>query len=894
MESLVSGAEKWARRFGWTLVAVGGLTLVALLISRLFYAQVAPLVERLFTSLALATQAFTDARMFYSVEFVNLAIFGVVVLLSGVLFLWRFVGAHDRAPVRAWHIGVVALIAADLMIASYSFNPASDPALLDFTPPAITWLQNQPGEWRYMTVEDPVASPNLMNANMTMRYGLRDVRGYESIIPKQYVQYMQNLAPQIQLEYNRVAPIYTAYSDGFDPRQALIDSPILDALSVRYLVSGKSTDLAIDDYALAYEDDAVRIWENRDAYPFAYAIREGGAIIPAAITSDSGREKFIDITIPDDSYRSLVVSESYAPGWRAYARPQGADEDQEQQVDVALHAGNLQLVTLPGAGDWTVRVVYSPASFQIGLFASFISAVLVLLAVGIWLWRLFVGAAHETNQTMRVARNSIAPILLNLFNRGIDMAFALVMLRILGPTDSGWYFYAGIIFVWFDIFTNFGLNLYLTREVARDRSKAAHIFFNTSAMRIGLAVLGVPLLIGFLSARQATATQPINDAALVAIFLLYTGLLPNSLSTGLTSLYYAFERAEVPAAVATAATINKAVFGLLALLAGWGIIGLAAVSILTNILTLALLAWNGRDMLRQPSTHVGAHGGAPARRIDIPLIRSMAGESWSLMLNHFLATIFFQIDVVIIEPNHGAKMVGQYSVAYKWVSALNIIPSFFTQALLPVMSRQAHDDPAGLKRNYVLAIKLLISVALPVAVVFTFTAYWLAGLLGGSAYLPDGAIATQLMIWSIPIGWMNSLTQYVLIALDLQRRITRAFVIAVSFNIISNLILIPPYGYQAAALTTIASEAVLFVPFALLLRSALGSIPWVSMVWRPVIAAVVMFGALALGWGIQPVLALIVAGLVYGGVLLALRPLSADEWARLMPLLPPRLRRVVA
>jgi len=282
------------------------------------------------------------------------------------------------------------------------------------------------------------------------------------------------------------------------------------------------------------------------------------------------------------------------------------------------------------------------------------------------------------------------------------------------------------------------------------------------------------------------------------------------------------------------------------------------------------------------------------KRLDIPLIRTMAGESWSLMLNHFLATIFFQIDVVIIEPLHGAKMVGQYSVAYKWVSALNIIPSFFTQALLPVMSRQAHDDRAGLKRNYVLAIKLLVSVALPVAVVFTFTAYWLAGLLGGAQYLPDGAIATQLMIWSIPIGWMNSLTQYMLIALDLQRRITRAFVIAVAFNIITNLILIPPYGYRAAALTTIASEAVLFVPFALLLRGALGPIPWLHMVWRPGVAAAAMFAALALGWDIQPILALIVSGLAYVGILLALRPLSSDEWTRLMPLLPARLRRVFA
>ncbi len=223
--------------------------------------------------------------------------------------------------------------------------------------------------------------------------------------------------------------------------------------------------------------------------------------------------------------------------------------------------------------------------------------------LGIWLWRMFVGAAENASTTMRVARNSLAPIILNLFNRGIDFAFALVMLRVLGPTDSGWYFYAGIIFVWFDIFTNFGLNLYLTREVARDRSRAAHIFFNTSAMRIGLAILGVPLLLGFLGVRQATVTPPINDAALIAILILYIGLLPNSLSTGMTALYYAFERAEVPAAVATVATINKAVFGVLALLGGYGIIGLAAVSIMTNLLTLALLGWNARGMLRTSQPH---------------------------------------------------------------------------------------------------------------------------------------------------------------------------------------------------------------------------------------------------------------------------------------------------
>ncbi len=488
-------------------------------------------------------------------------------------------------------------------------------------------------------------------------------------------------------------------------------------------------------------------------------------------------------------------------------------------------------------------------------------------------------AAEEANSIARVARNSLAPIILNLFNRGIDFAFAFVMLRILGPEEAGVYFYAGIIFVWFDIFTNFGLDVYLTREVARDSGRAARYFFTTSAIRLGLTLVGLLLLAGFLLARQSLIHPALSSEGVIAIILLYIGLFPGSLSKGMTSLFYAFEQAEYPAAVTTISTISKTVLGLAALLLGYGVIGLAGVSIVTNLLTLGVLMWGGRKLIG------GWH------RPEIKLMRAMSGESWPLMVNHFLATIFFQIDVLIIEAIHGAEMVGLYSVAYKWLSALNIIPAFFTQAMLPVMSRQAHEDPESLKRSYILAVKLLVSLALPVAVLFTFLAYFLTNLLGGAAYLPDGAIATQIMIWSIPIGWINSLTQYVLIALDLQRRIMRAFTIAVSFNVITNLLLVPQFGYQAAALTTIASELILLLPFAVLLQGALGPLPWGQMLRRPLIAAALMFGVMALLWDVQSVVALVAGGVVYTVTLLLLRPLEAGEVQLLRPLLPAVLRR---
>ena len=912
-----------ARWTGLALLAAGGLALAGLVVTRAFFGAFEPLLTRVFENLARADEGLADARMFYSYQFGNVLIFGVVATMAGAMVLMASRGerAWRSHGVPLWQVGALAILAADLLIASWGFNTAADPRLLDFEPPAVTWLKERQKEeepFRYITLDAPAQGlDNLLPANATMRYGLDDVRGYDSIISRQYVDYMRQVQPQTALDFNRIAPLYL-------DRVALgeVNWQRLDLLNVRYVVSHREIVLPPElDRRLVpvYEDEAVRIYENTQAVPRVVVIRDAGAapldlsasVEPARIIRDTGREKLIELNgLSATADEWLIYSETFAPGWRAHIRPQGVGAGggvaDERPLEVELVLDNFIGVRLSADGPlaelwrddelapaqlaaladgyYVLRLVYSPTSFQIGMFGSAIGAALLAFLLAVWLWRVLVGAPTDDSTTIsRVARNSVVPIVLNLFNRSIDFAFAFVMLRILGPADAGIYYYAIVVFVWFDIFTNFGLDVWLIREASRQRDQAGYFFLNTSALRLLLMLVGVPLLLGFVLVRQAVIDPPLAQTALLALGLLYIGLVPGSISKGMTSLFYAFEKAEYPAAVATITTINKAVFGVLALLLGYGIVGLAAVSILTNLITLAILVWTGRALigrlrLRPPSPR---------------LVRGMVGESWPLMLNHFLATIFFQIDVIILEALRGARIVGQYSVAYRWLLAINIVPAFFTQALLPVMSRQAQEDRAALKRTYTLGVKLLLAIAVPLAVLFTFLAETLTLVLGGAEFLPVGAVALQIMIWSIPFGWINSLTQYTLIAVDLQRKITLAFIVAVTFNIVTNLIFIPIYGYRAAAITTIFSEMVLLVPFGLLLQTALGRLDWLDMVWRQGVAGAVMLALMAASWPVSPVLALLAGGIVYGGVLLALRPLSAAERHMLLPLLPGRLRRLV-
>jgi len=223
--------------------------------------------------------------------------------------------------------------------------------------------------------------------------------------------------------------------------------------------------------------------------------------------------------------------------------------------------------------------------------------------------------------------------------------------------------------------------------------------------------------------------------------------------------------------------------------------------------------------------------------------------------------------MLLLQPLQGDTVVGYYGAAYAYINALIIIPSFFTLAIFPLMSRYAAQGRDSLRRAYVLSLRLLLMVAVPIAAGVPFIAEGLMLVLGGSEYLPHSAIALQIMIWFLPLSFVNSVTQYVLIAIDQQRFLTEAFLIGVIFNVVANLIAIPLFSYKGAAVVTVLSELALLIPFYWAVRKHLGPLPWVSLLWQPTLASLVMAGVMWLLRGIPWPLLIPVGGLVYGAVL---------------------------
>ena len=870
------------RAAAWGPLLAGVIGLGGLAASLVLRGPVVGLADRVLARSGALQRAFASGEMLYSYEFRNFLIFSAVLVASGVIFL--LVGRERRLPnalagVPIWQPLAVALVAAELFVWGSGFNPATDPALLNFTPPAVQFLQSDPERFRITGYGDDSMQPNA-----PMIAGIEDIRGYDSIILKQYTDFMGLIEKQGLLMYNRVGRLFDAAS---------LDSPLLDLLNVKYVVTEQQIDRP--NYRLVY-DRELKIYLNEDYLPRTFIVHQaevlgsqeavaarlqesgldlrrdvlleqapaGGAL---ALPADGGTNAassavlrdyqpsgvLVDADLSVDGF--LVLTDTYADGWKALV--------DGKETEILRADYNFRAVYLP-AGNHEVEFRYRPQSFLVGGFVSLAAGAALVLAVIYSLWRRFYRMEEGRPVVQRVAKNSLTPMMASLANKGIDFAFAMIMLRVLGPEGVGKYAFAIVVATTLDILTNFGMNTLLAREVAKDRDSGNTYLSHTALLRLLLWAVSLPLLGGALIVWRQL--QPLADDTVLAIGLLVLALVPGHLSTAMTSLFQAHERMEYPAGVTVVTKLVQVSLGLVALILGWGFVGLASAAVVTNVVTVLVLLYLTTRVLLRPRWEF-------APRSALGMLRT----SFPLMINNLLAVAFFRVDYLMLQPMRGDIVLGWYSTAYKFLDGLNIIPSTFTLAIFPLLSRYAASARDTLHRSYCLALKYLLIISFPIAVGTTLLATDIINFFAGPAYLPHSAIALQILIWFLPFSYVNSVTQYVLIALDEQRFITVSFLIAVPFNIVGNLIAIPLFGYGGAAVVTILSEVVLLVPFFARIRRHLPNVSVVRLTARPMVASAIMGVVVWAMGGINPLVVIPVAAAVYAVALLALGTFDAED-----------------
>lgn len=485
------------------------------------------------------------------------------------------------------------------------------------------------------------------------------------------------------------------------------------------------------------------------------------------------------------------------------------------------------------------------------------------------------GSAAETDAVRRAVRNSALPIASQLVIRVIDLAVAIALLRLLGPERNGAYAVAVVVWLYVKTISDFGLSLLATRDIAREPTRAGSIIGVTTLFRWLVLALAAAPVGAYVALGRGAGT--LSGESAVAIGLLYLSIVPSSFGEAINAALNGLERMDVAAWLNVGVALLRAPLAVVLGATSLGIAGVAGAALVGALCSASLLAWAYRAQHADPIRWRAAPG-EYAR---------YARESWPLLVNALLVSLFFRVDIFIVQATRGDHALGIYDAAYKLINLLTIVPAYVTLAIFPLLARNAGDTEA-LRRAQRVSTYALVTLAWLLVSSVTALSGVAIHVLAGRAYLPEAALLLRILIWFAPLSFLNGVAQYALVAAGRQRRIVPAFGLAVAFNLTANLLGVPRYGARAAALTTVLTEVVILCallalthgqPYAPLDRIALRKL------WRPTLAG---FGATAVALVLRthPLLALPAASATFLVLCLATRVVGPEERAlarRAMP-----------
>lgn len=281
--------------------------------------------------------------------------------------------------------------------------------------------------------------------------------------------------------------------------------------------------------------------------------------------------------------------------------------------------------------------------------------------------------------------------------------------------------------------------------------------------------------------------------------------------------------------------------------------------------------------------------------VDLPSWREWLREVAPLAIGGALVSIYLKIDTVMLSQLRDLEAVGKYSIGYKFSDLIASLPVALGGTLLATLARLWPDDEEGFALAVQKAFVFLTMVAVPVAVEFAFFTRPAIALLYGNRY-QVASLATKGLVLAVLIAFFTNLYFTALVAVRRNRLYPFAALVGLMINVGLNLVLIPRWSYNGAALVTLITEAAVFVILAAGAHRLPGvrHVPWASL-WLTVLAGLVAAAAALLRSFIPWELAGVISLVTYCLVLALLRAgRDLVEWPPRSFPWPSRLRTPLA
>jgi O-antigen/teichoic acid export membrane protein len=363
-------------------------------------------------------------------------------------------------------------------------------------------------------------------------------------------------------------------------------------------------------------------------------------------------------------------------------------------------------------------------------------------------------------------------------------------------------------------------------------------------------------------------------AMVLATAIASCGVLAYAVAGPLDSVMIAEERLDLASAMNL---LNQAVFivlGTLLLVLGAGYVGLALASLIA-VLAMALASWRlAAGVLRCRFERPDPRRWQPLLRTSLPFgvigITGVFARRFDTVFMSFVLT---------------DAAVGWYNVPYQLTVMTLLLAQGLAISMYPALIKQYHSGHGSIQGTVQAALRYVLLASLPLAVGGMLLADRIIVVLYGQPFAPAAPVM-QVLIWTLPPLFLAEILGRTSSTMHREKQAARASVIRAVMSGVLIVVLVPRFGVMGAAVATLLTRLVATVQSAVIIGPATLLEGNVGPLLRVIGAGAVMGGVV---WRLRDVflttpddkIALLVmiaiGAAVYGAAALALRAIRPSE-----------------
>lgn len=437
------------------------------------------------------------------------------------------------------------------------------------------------------------------------------------------------------------------------------------------------------------------------------------------------------------------------------------------------------------------------------------------------------------------------------------------LVQYLGPEAAGQFGLLASFLTVFNFFVDLGMSQLVIKKISEDKSNAGKYLTN---------FFGIQFLLGLMFMVIMDVIVVLADYPAQVKYALYVtafSLLVTSLSLPFRAVIIAFQRLTINAKINFInAIINSGMMGV-AIILKLDIFYLSFIAVAVGLIDMVVYG-------------IVVHRDFTPFKFDFDKQFIKLLFVWNLPFTLLtLFSIYNRIDGLLLPHLRDFTENGYYAAAYKFWDTLAFVPGVIGITLYPyfaeILNKGLLDQ---VKKGLETYSRYMIAIGLPMAVGGFLLAEPLTSAFFGKEFLP-AAPALWLLVAAVAVLFIYTPANSLMVS-----RLTKTATVITGFNLLfnisANLILIPRYGFVAAAAVTLVSETIQLVGYVYFIKRRVVRFSIFRYLLKPTIASAVM------GWVILVLansniwLLLAAGGLSYGFVLLLLGFFHREDWEMLM------------